>query len=669
MGSNTIRFTGLASGLDTESLVKAMLYTDQNKINKQTKKQQLYTWKQEAWKEMNSKINSFNEKYVDKLRMQSTFIKTKVTSSNDKALSVSENSNIGNGIHKVEIKQLATSAYMMTKQNATTVQPIDVDTKLADLGIMNKKESALPTDPISLQIKKGEDYKTITIDPNATLGDLQDQLRDEGIELSISSTNGISLKSNEDIALKVVENQVLNEAGVEVEGIEVEGSNLFSKLGMKSGSKLTLEKDTAVIGSQIRETEVNGNTVLGNLLGSDGNPIIPSDFTLNVNGKNISLTQNDTINSMISKIKGADSNLSVSFDSGMGQFFVTSTATGAESQTQISGGTEEANKFLDALGLVHTGDAALTQGKNALYKYNGMGNNAEGYFESASNTVKINGLEMTFKEVTSEPITVQGSTNTDEMVEFMKEFVSEYNKLMEDINTKLKTKTSKDYEPLTDEEKEATTEANVEKIEKYVKDGLFYRDSDLMELRDSLRDTMSGVVASNEKYKTLYSVGITTGNWRENGKLYFDEETFVKALQENQEDVLNLFSGSGDSTQAVKEYMEKNSVSESEAQTAYNALSYKEKQQYLTSSQGIFTRINSNFSALSKSTDFRSYGSYYNDKLLVSDLKDVADRIYTLNQRYTSKETALYKKFTAMEKTISQLNSQQSSLASMMGTY
>ena len=81
MTSNTIRFTGLASGLNTESLVKAMLYSDQNKIDKQTKKQQLYAWKQEAWKDMNSKINSFNEKYVDKLRMQSTFIKTKVITS------------------------------------------------------------------------------------------------------------------------------------------------------------------------------------------------------------------------------------------------------------------------------------------------------------------------------------------------------------------------------------------------------------------------------------------------------------------------------------------------------------------------------------------------------------------------------------------------------------
>ena len=41
MASSTIRFTGLSSGMDTEAIVKAMLTTQQNKIDKQTRKQQL----------------------------------------------------------------------------------------------------------------------------------------------------------------------------------------------------------------------------------------------------------------------------------------------------------------------------------------------------------------------------------------------------------------------------------------------------------------------------------------------------------------------------------------------------------------------------------------------------------------------------------------------------
>lgn len=664
MKSNTIRFTGLASGLDTESLVKAMLYTQQNKIDKQVRKQQLYTWKQDAWKEMNKKINSFNDNYVDKLRMKTTFLKTKVTTNNDTALSVSEHSNIGNGIHKVEIKQLATSAYMMTKNSNVEIARISGNTTLGELGVANTREandgSVNASDPITLQIGEADGSPTITIDSNTTIDSLKTQLQAHNIDLTLdTNTNKISLKStnSDELKLKVVED---------------ENSNLFSKLGIGSGDTLTLASNIEVKGSQLRETSLEGTTTLGNILDSSGNPLITSGspLTINVNGHEVQLNASDTINTMIGKMKEADGNLSINYDSGMKQFFVTSTATGADSKTQITG-TGSANQFLQALGIVHTGDASLTTGKNALYSYNGMGNttvDGKNYFESSSNTVKINGLEMTLKEVTTEPVTIQGSTNTDDLVAFMKEFVSEYNKLMEEINTKLTTKTSSNYEPLTDEEKEATTEANVEKIEKYVKDGLFYRDSDLMQIRDSLRDTMSGVVNGNTKYKTLQSIGITTGNWRENGKLYFDEDTFVKAIQENPEDVINIFAGSGNQNEAVKEYMKQNNItSEADAQTAYNALSYKDKQKYLTSSQGIFNRISTNLSSFSKSSDFRSYGSYYNDKSLKDDLKDIADKIYELNQKYTTKEKALYKKFTAMEKMMGQLNSQQSYLTSMLG--
>ena len=680
MKSNTIRFTGLASGLDTESLVKAMLYTQQNKIDKQVRKQQLYTWKQDAWKEMNKKINSFNDNYVDKLRMKTTFLKTKVTTNNDKALSVSEHSNIGNGIHKVEIKQLATSAYMMTEKSNVKIAKINGNTTLGELGVANTRPagdgSVNASDPITLQIGEADGSPTITINSSTTIDDLKTQLQFHNIDLTLdTNTNKISLKSanSDELKLKVVED---------------ESSNLFSKLGIGSGDTLTLASNTEVKGSQLRETSLLGTTTLGNILDSNGNALITagSPLRINVNGTNITLNATDTVDSMIGKMKAVDSNLSISYDSEMKQFFVTSTATGEVSKAQIKAiepetyrdGTDNAaevtksTNFLKALGIVYDRqDTTTQQGKNALYSYNGMGNttvDGKNYFESSSNDVKINGLEMTLKEVTTEPVTIQGSTNTDDLVAFMKEFVSEYNKLMEEINTKLTTKTSSNYEPLTDEEKEATTEANVEKIEKYVKDGLFYRDSDLMQIRDSLRDTMSGVVNGNTKYKTLQSIGITTGNWRENGKLYFDEDTFVKAIQENPEDVINIFAGSGNQNEAVKEYMKQNNMtSEADAQTAYNALSYKDKQKYLTSSQGIFNRISTNLSSFSKSNDFRSFGSYYNDKSLKEDLKDIADKIYELNQKYTTKEKALYKKFTAMEKMMSQLNSQQSYLTSMLG--
>ena len=56
------------------------------------------------------------------------------------------------------------------------------------------------------------------------------------------------------------------------------------------------------------------------------------------------------------------------------------------------------------------------------------------------------------------------------------------------------------------------TDKQIEKIENYVKSGLFYRDESLMAVRDTLRDTMGSVVKGtsvdadgNCKYNSLAS--------------------------------------------------------------------------------------------------------------------------------------------------------------------
>lgn len=630
MSSNAIRFTGLASGMDTESLVKAMMMRQQQKIDKQTKKEQLYTWKQESWKDMNSKISKFREKYIDKLRMQSTFLKTNITTSNDAAISINSSSAISQGSHMVEIKQMATSAYMETKTVTATVQPLyeDMGMKLSELGI--NKETKL-----RIHTETPEMIEEIVISPTNTLEELKTKLGEKGIDLKVNA-NKLSLEGSatSNVELIVVDNDTDNNVDT------WSGDTSFlSKLGFASGQKVAIEAGKEIVGSEIRKNTLSGTTTLDTLK-SGSSLLVTGDLEIQVNGKAVTLKSTMTINDMISAMKKADSNLAISFDNTVGQFFVNSTITGINSKTNITSPDGSANTLLNVLGLAdasgNTYNGTTTQGVNAQYKYNGMGsnaNNADPYFESESNEVSVNGIQMTFKQAGTGPITIQGSSNTEEIVNFVKEFVTEYNSLLEDLNTKLKTKTKSTYEPLTDEEKENASEANIEKIETYVKDGLFYRDSSLMELRETLRNTLGEVFEDNSQYKTLYSVGIKTGDWKEDGKLYLDEAALTKALKDKPEEVRNLFAGAGSER----------------------------------SNQGIFTRINDTFSAMSKSTDFRSYGSFYNDKEVIEQLKMTADKIYDLNQQYSRQETALYKKFTAMEKMISQLNNQQTALTNMLG--
>ena len=65
---NTIRFTGLASGMDTESVVKAILTPYQNKIDKLNKNTTLAEWRKQAYKEMSNKIQNFRTGALNKVR-------------------------------------------------------------------------------------------------------------------------------------------------------------------------------------------------------------------------------------------------------------------------------------------------------------------------------------------------------------------------------------------------------------------------------------------------------------------------------------------------------------------------------------------------------------------------------------------------------------------------
>ena len=53
-----IRITGLTSGLDTEAIISALVSSYNYKTNKYKKAQTKLSWKQDAWKSLNTKIYS-----------------------------------------------------------------------------------------------------------------------------------------------------------------------------------------------------------------------------------------------------------------------------------------------------------------------------------------------------------------------------------------------------------------------------------------------------------------------------------------------------------------------------------------------------------------------------------------------------------------------------------
>lgn len=106
-----IRITGMYSGLDTESIINELASAQSYKKTKLVKAQTKHSWKQDAWKALNTKIYSFYQK-LDDLRLQGSYKKKKTVVSNPNAVKVVSGENTVNGVHSLTVEKLAKQAYL-----------------------------------------------------------------------------------------------------------------------------------------------------------------------------------------------------------------------------------------------------------------------------------------------------------------------------------------------------------------------------------------------------------------------------------------------------------------------------------------------------------------------------------------------------------------------------
>ncbi|WML56320.1 flagellar filament capping protein FliD [Neobacillus sp. PS2-9] len=78
--SNTLRVSGLASGMNTDEIVANLVKVQSSRLFKMQQNKITATWKQDAYRDVNKKVDEFR-KAMEGLRLQSTFNKQTVTSS------------------------------------------------------------------------------------------------------------------------------------------------------------------------------------------------------------------------------------------------------------------------------------------------------------------------------------------------------------------------------------------------------------------------------------------------------------------------------------------------------------------------------------------------------------------------------------------------------------
>ncbi|RDW16521.1 flagellar hook protein [Oceanobacillus arenosus] len=103
-----MRIGGLASGIDTDNIIKELMAAERLPLDKMEQNKTKYEWQRDAFRDINTKIAEFDKMILD-MKLSKTYETKKVSSSQESAVTATGSSSAMNGTYSFEVKQLATA--------------------------------------------------------------------------------------------------------------------------------------------------------------------------------------------------------------------------------------------------------------------------------------------------------------------------------------------------------------------------------------------------------------------------------------------------------------------------------------------------------------------------------------------------------------------------------
>ena len=648
-----VRMTGLASGLDTESLVKQLSDAYQTKVDNAKKKQTKAEWKKEAWASLNTKLMDFYKGALNTFKSAGTY-NSKQVNGTLSGVKVTANPKAVSGNHKIQVKSTA-NAQMWTghKINKGTYTAssytaiTDTSKKISELYDKNGYSIQNALNGSSFTVQNTEDGSkvdvNINIDENTTVDDLLRDINTQlnGTGLKASMTKGGLTFTNETAAETTdPATGTATYAGGHSLTITAANETSAKALGLAydaSGKGMTVKSKSEISGNEV-------NTVSGSAFAYDKQVNADTDITggsklidlgiaqgtsIKVNGTEIVVDRTTTLDSLASAM--AKTGINASYDTNQGRFYLSSKNTGVENAFTV----EADDATLAALGLdLADGEAGKIDASDASLVYNGV------EYTQATNSFNINGLTMDVSSVGGEQA-FSVDTDVDGIYDKVKSFVKEYNTLISEMNKLYDASSSRGYEPLTSDEKDAMTDEDIKNWEDKIKGSLLRRDSTISTLLTSMRTTLNkSVEVTNSDGTTsryaLSSFGIVTSDYTEKGQLHIqgnaDDSDFASlddklkaAISDNPEALMKTLTTLGDEI-------------------------YKNFQ-----------------SSMKRVVGVRSSLTFYNDLEMDDDIKSYKEDVTSLQKKLQDEQDKYYKQFSSMETALTKLQSQQTYISQLFG--
>lgn len=400
--------SGLASGLDTESMVQAMLQSTQNRIDAQNQKITKLEWKQSAYRDIITQIQSFQSKYFSfassatNLKSTTFWNNIKVASNNAAVSVLNKSATSTTNITINSIKHLATATTQYGKSNITGDIQFEIPTDIA--ACFGSKD---------------------TLDIQVTLDGVQ-----KTIELSKADcTDASSLTKN------------LN-------------SSLSKYFG--SGVQATLNGNTITLGSSDHVVKVNANTeeakqLLGLKTSSVSNkismnssldslaltsPLQGNLFKFEINGETFEFDGSASVGSIVAEVNKSNAGVTMTYDSLNDRFVLTASNTGANVGVDLGNGQYgiqvkdlAGNLMSSLMGAQGASSAASVEMKSQSSTL--VGAETINFVEITSDKIfkmTVNGTEKTY--------TVSEAENQEKLIEKLNELIqADYSDISLSLNT------------------------------------------------------------------------------------------------------------------------------------------------------------------------------------------------------------------------------------------
>ncbi|WP_214842356.1 flagellar filament capping protein FliD [Exiguobacterium sp. s150] len=163
--TSPIRFGGLASGIDTDTIVKQLMQVERVPVDKLEQKKQVTEWKRDAYREINRSLMSLRNSAVDLMFSRNFYAKT-ASSSDVSKISVTAGPSSGNSALRIDsVTQLATSATTILSATDKNGAKLTGATKLSDMNgfVAGQKRVIQETAGTEMTLPKDLDFTNVTL--------------------------------------------------------------------------------------------------------------------------------------------------------------------------------------------------------------------------------------------------------------------------------------------------------------------------------------------------------------------------------------------------------------------------------------------------------------------------------------------------------------------------